>query len=241
RFGRITRIKEKKRDIDIVTEADLESEVIIIKTIRKAFPDHAVLSEESGIVKGDPRFQWIIDPLDGTTNFAHGLKIFCVSIAFALNGEVAMGVVFDPMAGELFLSVSGKGATLNGRPIFPSPSRKTAESLLVTGFPYNLKEIIGPLMTRLSTCLTASRGVRRLGSAALDICYVACGRFAGFWEQNLSPWDTAAGYGIAKEAGAVITDFSNQPFTLDKKEILVTNGHIHNEMLSLLTIKEDEK
>jgi myo-inositol-1(or 4)-monophosphatase len=232
----VNHIVEKRGYVDIVTEADSESEARIIETIRSAFPGHSILAEERGIENGDPRFRWIIDPLDGTTNFAHGLKFFCVSIAFELDGEVVMGVVFDPTAGEMFSAISGKGARLNGRLIATNRTRKVSESLLVTGFPYNFKEIMDPLMKRFSNCLIASRGVRRLGSAALDICYVACGRFSGFWEQNLNPWDTAAGYRIAKEAGAVISDFSKNPFTLDKKEILVTNEYIHNEVIKLLAI-----
>ncbi|MEW5910038.1 MAG: inositol monophosphatase family protein [Thermodesulfobacteriota bacterium] len=240
-FGKISHVVEKKGNLDIVTEADSASEARIVETIRNAFPDHSILAEERGVEPGDPRFRWIIDPLDGTTNFAHGLKFFCVSIAFEIDHEVVMGVVFDPATGEMFSAVSGKGAMLNDRPISISRSRKVSESLLVTGFPYNFKEILDPLIKRFSNCLRASRGVRRLGSAALDICYVACGRFAGFWEQNLNPWDTAAGYRIAAEAGAVISDFQKNPFTLDKKEILVTNGYIHNEMITLLAINQHEE
>jgi myo-inositol-1(or 4)-monophosphatase len=144
----------------------------------------------------------------------------------------------SPVTGELFTAVKGKGAALNGRSIRVSNSPTVSESLLVTGFPYNLKDYFNPLLTRFSNCLQASQGVRRLGSAAIDLCFVACGRFDGFWEQNLKPWDTAAGELIAREAGAVITDFSNKPFTIDKKEVLATNGKIHKEMLSLLELKD---
>ncbi len=236
-LGNITDIN-KKGAIDLVTEADTRSEKIIIETIRDAFPDHAVLAEESGFNKGDEAFQWIIDPLDGTTNFAHQLNLFSISIAFALNGDVATGVVLNPMTEELFTAVRGNGAQLNGQPITVSQADKVSESLLVTGFPYNLKEIFEPLIERFSSCLIASRGIRRLGSAAIDLCYVACGRFDGFWEQNLKPWDTAAGMLIAKEAGATITDFSNRPFSVEKDELLATNGKIHNEMIKILELKE---
>ncbi len=227
----------KKGAVDLVTQADIGSEKLIIETIRKAFPDHAILAEESGLNEGTADCQWIVDPLDGTTNFAHQLGLFSVSIAFALKGDIVMGVVLNPVAGELFTAVKGKGAELNGRPIKVSDSATVSESLLVTGFPYNFKDIFDPLLARFSNCLKASRGVRRLGSAALDLCSVACGRFDGFWEQNLNPWDTAAGFQIAQEAGASITDFSMGSFTVNKKEILATNGKIHNEMISLLKLK----
>jgi myo-inositol-1(or 4)-monophosphatase len=143
-----------------------------------------------------------------------------------------------PISGELFWASAGEGAALNGRSIRVSNSKKVSESLLVTGFPYDFKNMVNPLIQRFSNCLSASRGVRRLGSAALDLCYVACGRFEAFWEQNLKPWDTAAGMLIAREAGAVVTDFSNSPYRPDKTEILASNGHIHEEMISLLALKE---
>ena len=236
-YGRISKI-DKKGAIDLVTEADTESEKAIIETIQKVFPDHAVLAEESGLNQGEADHKWLIDPLDGTTNFAHQLGLFSISIAFALRGDTVLGIVLSPVTGELFTAVKGKGAALNGRSIRVSNSPTVSESLLATGFPYNLKDYVNPLLTRFSNCLQASQGVRRLGSAAIDLCFVACGRFDGFWEQNLKPWDTAAGELIAREAGAVITDFSNKPFTIDKKEILATNGKIHEEMLSLLELKD---
>ena len=234
-FGKITRVT-KKGAIDLVTIADTESEKTIIETIRSRFPDHSILAEESGLSKGKATLQWIIDPLDGTTNFAHHLGLFSVSIAFAVDGNIEVGIVLNPVTGELFTAVRGEGAELNGRPIAVSDSRTVSESLLVTGFPYNIRDALERVMTRFANCVSASQGVRRLGSAALDLCYVACGRFDGFWEENLKPWDTAAGTLIANEAGAVTTDFSNRPFAVDKKEILSTNGHIHKEMLSLLEI-----
>ena len=235
-FGNIDHVK-KKGDIDLVTKADLGSEEIIIKTIRRQFPTHTILSEESGMHKGDHDCKWIIDPLDGTTNFAHNLSLFSISIAFAFKNKVVAGIVLNPETGELFTAIKNRGATLNSRAINVSSSLHVSESLLVTGFPYDFKKILEPLMMRFTNCLKASRGVRRLGSAALDLCYVACGRFDGFWEQNLNAWDTAAGALIAREAGAVITDFSDSSFDIDKKEILATNGKIHDEMLSLLKIE----
>ncbi len=235
-YGRISRI-DKKGDIDLVTEADTGSEKVIIDTIQKAFPNHTILAEESGLNRGEFGHKWIIDPLDGTTNFSHQLGIFSVSIAFSLNDQTVFGVVLNPETRELFTAVKGKGASLNGRQIRVSNSPSVSESLLVTGFPYNFKDVFDPLLTRFSNCLKASQGVRRLGSAAIDLCFLACGRFDGFWEQNLKPWDTAAGELIAREAGAVVTDFSNKPYAIDKKEILATNGKIHKEMLLLLKIE----
>lgn len=236
RFGNISQI-DKKGAFNLLTEADTESEKKIIRTIREAFPDHAILAEESGASEGTGEYRWLIDPLDGTTNFAHQLPIFAISIALTIDAEIVLGLVLNPMDGELFSAISGQGAELNGKPIKVSSTQSVNESLLVTGFPYNFSEVSEPLMRRFTVCQNASQGVRRLGSAALDLCYVACGRFDGFWEQNLNPWDTAAGAVIATEAEAVITNFSNQSFTVDQKEILVTNGKIHQEMLELLTLE----
>ncbi|MCG6909065.1 MAG: inositol monophosphatase [Deltaproteobacteria bacterium] len=240
----------KKGAIDLVTRADTDSEKVIIETILERFPGHAVLAEESGLrqanretVQADSRqngdgCRWIIDPLDGTTNFAHGLGIFSISIAFERDGEIMIGIVLNPISGELFSAVAGEGAFLNDRPISVSAETRLSDSLLATGFPYNLPEVMPELQARLKACMSRAQGIRRLGSAALDLCYLACGRFEGFWEQNLHPWDTAAGVCIAREAGAVVTDFSNRQFTIDKKEILATNSRIHSEMLDLITLKE---
>jgi myo-inositol-1(or 4)-monophosphatase len=204
--------------------------------IRAVFPGHTILAEESGVTPGTDPYEWIIDPLDGTTNFAHHLPDFSLSIAFALEGEMAFGLILNPVAGELFCATRGQGAALNGRSIRVSSTKTVAESLLVTGFPYDLEPVIGPLMQRLERCIMAAQGVRRLGSAALDLCYVACGRFDGFWEENLAPWDTAAGWMIVEEAGGTISDFSSGVYSIDKKEILATNGLIHQEMMALLAL-----
>lgn len=236
-LGKLSNI-QKKGAIDLVTEADTKSETIIVDTIKKSFPDHSILAEESGLQDKSSDNLWIIDPLDGTTNYAHQLNIFAVSIAYSNNGETKLGIVFNPATEELFIAMHGKGATLNGKRINVSNTNNVSESLLVTGFPYNIIENLESITIRLRSCLSASQGIRRLGSAALDLCYVACGRFDGFWEQHLKPWDTAAGELIALEAGAKITDFSDQPYSADKQEILVTNGNIHSEMISLLKIKD---
>ena len=232
----------KKGPMDLVTQADTGSEKVIIETIHARFPEHAILCEESGLIAGgcddNCRNRWIVDPLDGTTNFAHGVGICCISIAFEQDGEVVIGVVLDPFSGELFSALVGEGAFLNNRPITVSGTKSVGESLLATGFPYSLTPAFHQLMARFSSCLKNARGIRRLGSAALDLCYVACGRFDGFWEQNLHPWDTAAGLRIAREAGARITDFTNHAFSTDKDEILATNGHIHEAMITLLEVED---
>lgn len=238
-LGNLSEIN-KKGETDLVTKADLESERVITETIRAVYPDHSILAEESGLTtnatESGQSNRWIIDPLDGTTNFAHQLPLFCCSIAFQHENEIVAGIVLNPVTNELFTAVKNGGAYLNGVKIKVSDKNDLKESLLVTGFPYNVNEIIDPIIKRLSNCLKSSQGIRRLGSAALDLCYVACGRFDGFWEQNLKPWDTAAGYLIASEAGGVVTDFANKPFQTNMDEILATNSLIHNQMLSMMKI-----
>ena len=237
RFGNISRIREKA-NAEIVTEADTESENAIISTIQAHYPDHAILGEECGLIKGPSEYKWIIDPLDGTVNFAHQVPIFCISIALAVQETMVLGIIFDPINDELFTAVRGQGAKLNGDPIQVSAPARISESLLITGFPYNVEEIFETVMVRYGRCLKASQAIRRLGSAALDLCYVACGRFEGFWEQNLKPWDTAAGALLVVEAGGRVTTFSDRPYTVKQPEILATNGIIHKEMLELLDIGE---
>jgi myo-inositol-1(or 4)-monophosphatase len=236
-FGRVSAIT-KKSAIDLVTEADTESEKRIIATIRRSFPDHAILAEESGHTDGDSEHLWLIDPLDGTTNFAHCVPIYAVSIALAVRGQIVVGIVLNPASGELFAASQGHGAQLNARAIGVSQIASVSDSLLATGFPYDFRNLVKPVMTRLRSCAAACQGVRRIGSAALDLCYVACGRFEGFWEERLKPWDTAAGYLIASEAGATVTNFQNQPYSMDHQDLVATNGRIHKEMLALLRIED---
>ena len=237
RYGNISRV-HKKDAVEIVTEADTESEKKLISVIRSRFPEHSILSEEAGADDGQDDFRWVIDPLDGTVNFAHHVPIFCISIALTYREDIVLGVVLNPLDGELYTALRGQGAQLNGRPLGVSTTAAVSDSLLVTGFPYHIREVFEPIIARYGNCLKASQAVRRLGSAALDICYVACGRFEGFWEQYLKPWDTAAGALIAAEAGAMVTTFSNQPYRLGDQEILVTNGHIHGEMIELLSLND---
>lgn len=238
-LGRLKHV-DKKGAIDLVTVADIESEKAIIKTIHERYPDHSIVAEESGTARRDKRACWIIDPLDGTTNYVHSLGIFAVSIAFAMDDRVVMGIVYNPVNGELFSAMEGRGATLADHSIHTSATAEVSESLLVTGFPYLMEHDRTALLRRFSNCLAAAQGIRRLGSAALDLCYVACGRFDGFWEENLKPWDTAAGMLIAREAGGKVTDFNERPFHMEHQQILATNGKIHREMLTLLNLKDTE-
>ncbi|ETR74281.1 MAG: myo-inositol-1(or 4)-monophosphatase [Candidatus Magnetoglobus multicellularis str. Araruama] len=226
----------KKGAIDLVTEADVASEKAVKQIIQKHYPDHGIIAEESGTQNTQTPYEWIIDPLDGTTNYAHQIPIFSVSISFVVEKKPVVGVVFNPVAQELFCAIKGCGATYNQQSIAISQTKALSDSILVTGFPYNLREMIDPLITRFSNCLQSAQAVRRLGAASLDLCYVASGRFDGFWEQNLKPWDTAAGMLIAQEAGANITNFSDQSYHYNMSEIIATNGYIHQDLLECLAI-----
>jgi len=232
-YGQLKHV-EKKGAIDLVTEADVESEKVVKSIIQSQFPKHGIVAEESGITTSQTPYEWIIDPLDGTTNYAHQIPIFAVSIAFVIDKQPVVGIVFNPVAQDLFTAIKGQGATHNGQRIRVSQTRELSESVLVTGFPYNLREIIDDLMTRFSNCLQSAQAVRRLGAAALDLCFIASGQFEGFWEQNLKPWDTAAGMLIAQEAGAHITNFSNEPYHYEMSEIVATNRHIHQDLIRCL-------
>lgn len=237
KFGRKINIS-KKGDINLVTEADLASEKHIIEKIRSYYPKHSVLAEESGeslvIIENDNASKWIIDPLDGTTNFAHGYPCFCVTIALEHNGEIVIGVTFDPTRNELFAAEKGGGATLNGRQIRTSDAEKLSESLIVTGFPYDFKQR-EDFARHLTDFLLLSRGVRRDGSAAIDMAYTACGRFDGFWEEGLNPWDVAAGVLLIEEAGGRVSYYDDSPFSIYAPPICASNGLIHAEMLAILS------
>ena len=237
-FGKLETVAKKGR-IDLVTQADLASEAKIIETIHSRFPDHAILAEESGFGGGSGPVRWVIDPLDGTTNYTHGLPIFAISIAAEADGETLAGVVLDPIGGELFSAITAQGATLNDHPIRVSQTRSVTDALLITGFPYEWGDQRGLIMERFSRCALASRGVRRLGAAALDLCYLAAGRADAYWEGQLKPWDSAAGALIAREAGATVTDYGGNEHTGNTAELLASNGHIHAEMIALLQAAMD--
>lgn len=222
---------EYKGDADLVTAADRKSEALIRERIRETWPGHDVLGEEEGLRDTGSEFRWYVDPLDGTTNFAHSFPVFCVSMALQDKNGMLAGVCYDPTRNELFAAERGKGATLNDRPIHVSKTAKLKESLVGTGFPSH-KRHKNPNIHFYHQITLRSHGVRRAGSAALDLCYVACGRMDAFWEFNLNPWDTAAGVLMVEEAGGRVTDFSGGPFQIDSRETLASNGVIHAELMN---------
>ena len=234
KFGRKISVA-KKDDINLVTEADLASEALIIERIKSYYPKHSILAEESGaaIADGNEQWKWIVDPLDGTTNYAHGYPCFCVTIALEHEGKIVVGVTFDPTRDELFAAERGRGASLNGRKIRVSETEKLCESLVVTGFPYDFKGKEN-FSRHLNEFLLRARGVRRDGSAAIDMAYVACGRFDGFWEEGLNPWDVAAGVLLIEEAGGGVSYYDGSPFNIYTPPICASNNLIHSEMLEVL-------
>lgn len=224
-----------KGKYDLATEADHASEDFLVQAIQSRFPEDPILTEESGSLEGSSANGWFIDPLDGTINFAHGVPIFCVSIGYARQGRMELGAVYDPSRGECFCAERGQGAFLNGRPIRVSAVEDLALSLLATGFPHNLGTHTRNNLDYFARLATRTQGVRRLGSAALDICWTAAGRFDGFWEVQMSAWDVAAGGLIAAEAGAVVTDLSGRPdFFHPPFEMLAANPFIHPQVLAAL-------
>ncbi|HEY0263787.1 MAG TPA: inositol monophosphatase family protein [Granulicella sp.] len=229
---------EYKGDVDLVTVADRTSEKLIVERLHTAFPTHGIYGEEGTRDKLESEYRWYIDPLDGTTNFAHGFPAFCVSmglerrpegLAPEADGEMVAGVIYDPLRDEMFLAEKGCGAWLNGRQVHVSKTATLAESLTATGFPSH-KRHLNPNIHFYQQMTLRSHGVRRAGSAALDLAYVACGRLDGFWEFKLNPWDTSAGVLLVEEAGGAVTHFDGGPFTLDSREVLATNGLIRGEM-----------
>lgn len=225
-----------KGAIDLITEADLASEKLIVERIRNAYPKHEILAEESGLsTHASSEHRWIIDPLDGTTNYAHGYPCFSVSIALEINREVVLGIVYDPTRDEMFAAEKGRGATLNNRAIRVSATRELDKSLLVTGFPYDVRT--RPDFAReFILFMQHAQAVRRDGSAALDLAYTACGRFDGFWEEGLKAWDCAAGLLLVEEAGGRITKYDGSPIDIYTPPFLATNGFIHDEMMRVLAM-----
>jgi len=232
---------EYKGDVDLVTEADRASEQLIREKLKAAFPTHGVYGEEGTRDQLESEYRWYVDPLDGTTNFAHGFPAFCVilglerrpaGLAPDADGEMVAGVIYDPLRNEMFTAERGKGAFLNGRAIHVSKTKTLQESLTATGFP-SQKRHISPNVHFYQQITLRSHGIRRAGSAGLDLAYVACGRLDGFWEFNLNPWDTSAGVLLVEEAGGTVTHFDGGKFTLDSREVFATNGLIHAEMQAL--------
>jgi myo-inositol-1(or 4)-monophosphatase len=221
-----------KGDLNLVTEADLASEKKVLSILERRFPEASVLAEEAGAIGGTGTARFIVDPLDGTTNFAHGYPVFAVSIGYEENGQLTAGCVYDPTREELFTAERGRGAFLNGRRLRVSGTESLGEALLVTGFPYDLKEDVDKSLRLFRRFMGVSRAIRRDGSAALDLCHLAAGRFDGFWEEKLGPWDTAAGVVILEEAGGRATDFEGSRFHHSRPAIVASNGRIHDEMLA---------
>ncbi len=233
-FGGRFEISSKDTLNNLVTEVDKRSEQVIIDSIRQYYPDHFILSEEAGEIPGSPEFKWIIDPIDGTVNYAHGVPICAVSIGLEKNGEIILGAVCNPFSEELFFAQKGFGASLNDKRIEVSPLENLDRALLVTGFPYSWENVSNDPVKTFERFVRKGIPVRRLGSAALDLCWVACGRFDGFWEFNLQAWDSAAGMLVVREAGGMVTDFSGNAYSPYQRELLASNGKIHNQMLKAL-------
>ena len=219
--------------VDLVTEQDKRSEASILRTIRAAFPEHAILAEEGGATSQTSAHRWIVDPLDGTTNYAHGYPVFCVSIAYERAGELEVGVVHDPLSRDLFVARRGHGASLNGRPIHVTSTSTLIESLLETGFPYD-RQRLAHAVAQLSHMVFKSQGIRRSGAAALALAWVAAGRLDGFWEAILQPWDCAAGILLIREAGGTVSRIDGTPHRLGISDLAATNGKIHAEMIAEL-------
>jgi len=233
-FGTTFKIEYKTNESNLVTEIDKASEELIINFIKEKFPSHSILAEEGGDVIKNSEYLWVVDPLDGTTNFAHGLPIFSVSIGVQKNGETIAGVVYDVMRDIVYSAEKGSGAFASSEQINVSNANKLEHSLLVTGFPYNVAENPESAFERFITLTKKARGIRRLGSAAIDFCYLASGVFDGFWEVHLHPWDICAGKLIAEEAGGIVTDFEGNSIDIFSKKILCSNKQIHKQIIDVM-------
>lgn len=233
-LNKVINISYKKSNFNLVTNVDKEVESSIIRDIRAKYPTHTIIAEESGRDLKDPRFKWFIDPIDGTTNFAHGYPCFCTSIAFAINEEIIFGIVKNPLTNETYSAIKNQGARLNNKPISVSKIKTLQRSLLATGFPHGQITRRENNFKNFFKLTSITQGVRRDGAAAMDLCYVACGKLDGFWEIKLSPWDVAAGILLIKEAGGKITSFKGSKFNLYSNEIIASNGLIHKELVKHL-------
>jgi len=239
-FGKVQEIT-KKGKIDLVTEADLRAEKAIVHTIRRHFPNDSLLTEETGEHKAAQDRMWIVDPLDGTINYAHALPFCAVCVGLQVDGSMVLGLVFDPFTDERFEALENGGALLNGRPIRVSTVSDPAGCLAATGFPYSVHEDSSRIIQRLHRVLVRVQGVRRLGSAALDLCYLAAGRFDAYWEEGLKPWDTAAAAVILKEAGGRLSDFDGNPFSPYLRTLAASNGIVHEAILEALRLEDSEQ
>lgn len=224
-------VEKKSGPNDLVTEVDKASEALIMNIIRESFPDHFILSEEIGEIKMDSSYKWIIDPIDGTVNFANGIPLCCVSIGVEKDGEMILGAVYNPMMNEFFFAEKGAGAFLNEKQIHVSDQTQVLHSCLVTGFPYTYLDMENGPLDIFARLVRKGIPVRRLGSAAIDLCWVAAGRFDGYYEHKLNAWDSAAGFLLVEEAGGKVTDFKGAPYSPYQPQLVATNGAIHNELL----------
>jgi len=236
-FGKPLLTSSKEGVHNLVTEYDLRAETAIIGHLRDRTPEASFMAEESGIQQRDNSLVWVIDPLDGTVNFAHGIPIFCVSIAAVLNDTIVCGAVYQPLADEMFAAQLHAGSFLNGTALHVTSTKGLQEAILVTGFPYNVAENPYRCIDQFSAVVGKGLPIRRLGSAALDLAYTAAGRFDGFWESILQPWDMAAGVLLVQESGGRVTHYGNVPFGLSRNSIIATNGHIHDELSTLLELQ----
>ncbi len=233
------KISNKEGVNNLVTEADHAAEKAIMAVIKSHFPDHQILAEETGEIIQESAYKWIIDPIDGTVNFAHGIPLNCVSIGLEHNGKIIMGAVYNPHLNEFFFAERGMGATLNDKPIRVSQETAAVKACLVTGFPYTYINMPNGPLDIFDRFIRKGVPVRRLGSAAIDLCWVAAGRFDGFYEHKLEPWDSAAGYLMVEEAGGTVTDFTGAPYSVYQHRILATNGRIHEEMLAVINNEKE--
>lgn len=236
RYGHAIEVRHKG-EIDLVTEVDRACEDAILETLRARFPGHDIVTEETEIDLTGSRHVWFVDPLDGTTNFTHGYPFFCASVALAVDGVLAAGAIFDPIKQELFSAERGGGAYLNGRRIHVSAASELLQSLLLTGFPYDLREDLPGSLRLFNRFMAHARAIRRDGAAALDLAYVAAGRVDGFWEERLKPWDVMAGALLIEEAGGRVSRFDGSPLRLTADQVLATNGGIHEPMLGVLGVR----
>lgn len=225
-----------KGAVNLVTDFDKRSQEIIFSYLSSRFPAHDFLAEEDLCEQRGSEFRWIIDPIDGTTNYAHNFPVFCVSIALEWRSKVVCGIVYDPMREEMFSAMKGKGSVLNGQRISTSTTDDLDKSLLATGFPYDVRDSEVNNIDHFANFAVRAQAIRRCGSAALDLCYVACGRFDGFWELKLSPWDVASGVLIVEESGGLVTDFKGEPTSIYGKDLLASNGLIHDQMVQTLQL-----
>jgi myo-inositol-1(or 4)-monophosphatase len=232
-YGRVQSVRFKGAT-DLVTEVDVRAEQTIVALLRSHFPTHQILAEEGSVGGDDPCHRWIVDPLDGTTNYAHGLRIFCVSVGYERDGKLAAGAVYDPSQDELYQATAGGGATLNGQPISVSSTEVLVRALLGTGFPYD-RDLVPVALRQFAAISMQAQAVRRAGSAALDCCWVAAGRFDGYWENVVNAWDVAAGALIAIEAGATVTDVHGAPFQVEAGSIMLGNPTIHSLLLAAVS------